>query len=125
MKIYLCGPINGCTDSECKDWRNVIKEIFPGQTIDPMDRDYRGREDDCYKEIVELDRLDILNSTVLLVNYEKPSVGTSMEIFYAHSLAIPVFVVCRSGTTISPWLRYHTTEFFSSFNDAINRIKNL
>jgi hypothetical protein len=43
MKVYLCGPINGCTDSECIDWRAAAKKRL-SDTIDPMRRDYRGRE---------------------------------------------------------------------------------
>lgn len=23
--VYLAGPINGCSDDECKDWRNYVK----------------------------------------------------------------------------------------------------
>lgn len=47
MKIYLCGPINGCTDDECNDWRSAIKhdwwvEQYCHRTIDPMRRDYRA-----------------------------------------------------------------------------------
>jgi uncharacterized PurR-regulated membrane protein YhhQ (DUF165 family) len=26
--IYLCGPINGCTDEECKDWRDAALSFF-------------------------------------------------------------------------------------------------
>lgn len=76
MKIYLCGPINGCTDEECKDWREAAKKRFP-ETIDPMRRDYRGRETECVNEIVELDKLDVNDCDVMLVNNPKPSVGTS------------------------------------------------
>lgn len=124
LKLYLCGPINGCTDEECKDWREEVKRFFPN-AIDPMVRDYRGREDECVNEIVELDKLDIQNSDVLLVNYDKPSVGTSMEVFYAWTLQTPVIVWCKAGTKISPWLRYHATEIVYSLSaayDAINHI---
>lgn len=46
MKVYLCGPINGCTDDQCKNWREAAKQVL-SDTVDPMRRDYRGREDDC------------------------------------------------------------------------------
>jgi len=29
MKVYLCGPINGCTDEECKNWRETVKAQLP------------------------------------------------------------------------------------------------
>jgi nucleoside 2-deoxyribosyltransferase len=123
MRVYLCGPINGCTDEECKDWREMVKARLP-DTLDPMRRDYRGREDECVVEIVEGDKEDIDESDVLLVNYDKPSVGTSMEILYAHQQDKPVIVVCKEGTRISPWLRYHSTHFFTSFDAAINQIRD-
>ena len=42
IKVYLCGPINGCTDTEAKNWREAVKEHFPA-SVDPMKRDYRGK----------------------------------------------------------------------------------
>src|SRR5277367_1611448 len=125
LKVYLCGPINGCTDEECNDWRAAAKVCFP-EAIDPMVRDYRGREQECYKEIVELDKIDIEDSDVLLVNYDKPSVGTSMEVFFAwQDLCLPVVVMCKSGTSISPWLRYHSDAIVHSLKDAVDKINEL
>ena len=31
--VYLCGPINGCTDSECRDWREYVKDRWEGSTL--------------------------------------------------------------------------------------------
>jgi len=123
LKVYLCGPILGCTDEQCKDWRESAKKRFPA-AIDPMRRDYRGREEECYNEIVELDKTDIKECDCLLVNYDKPSVGTSMEVFYAWELCIPVFVVAKPETIVSPWLKYHSTKFFTSFEDAFKHLEN-
>jgi len=124
MLIYLAGAINGCTDSECKDWREYVKsQIGEEYTLDPMRRDYRGRELDCVDEIVEGDKVDINNSTHVLVSYDKPSVGTSMEILYAWERKIPVLVVASLETKLSPWLIYHSTKIFNSFQEFINYIK--
>jgi len=130
--IYLCGPIFGCTDEECKDWRdyvtNLWKDDFPlseRKTLDPMRRDYRGRTDDFYEELVELDKIDVMNSDVILVNYDKPSVGTSMEIMYAWERGKLVVVVTKEGTPISPWMLYHSHKIAHSFLDAINYIEGL
>lgn len=119
--VYLCGAINGRTDEECKDWRSLIKSKF--NCLDPMMRDYRGMEELNYKEIVELDKKDIDNSSIILVNYIKPSVGTSMEILYAYERRKLIFTVATKGTSISPWLRYHSNKFFENFNDAILEIQ--
>lgn len=121
-RTYLCGPINGCTDEECKDWRQYVAGILP-DTCDPMVRDYRGREAECFAEIVELDKQDIDGCDFILVNYDKPSVGTAMEILYAWERKKPVITVCKEGTSISPWLRYHSTLICHSFDEAIKHIQ--
>jgi hypothetical protein len=102
--------------------RNVKSAVGEENTLDPMRRDYRGREMGCVEEIVEGDKVDIDLSTHLLVHYDKPSVGTSMEILYAWERNKPVIVVAPEGTRLSPWLVYHSTKIFNSFKDALEYI---
>lgn len=124
--IYLCGPINGCTDEECTTWRELVKSIWAGPTLDPMRRDYRGKEHDSVNEIVELDKIDVTNSDVILVNYDKPSVGTSMEILYAWERGKMVVVVSKYGKTgLSPWLLYHSHAVATTFEDAVSLIRQV
>jgi hypothetical protein len=117
--VYLCGPINGCTDEECKDWRYYVQKYLRYPTLDPMTRDFRGREDECNEEIVEGDKADIDIATHILVNYDKPSVGTSMEIIYAWERNKKIIVVAKADTRISPWLKYHSHQIVHSFDQAI------
>ena len=124
MKIYLCGPINGCTDEECRDWREMAKRSLPN-TVDPMRRDYRGKEAEYVNDIVELDKIDVSNSDIILVNYHKPSVGTSMEILYAWERGKMIIVVHQKDAKLSPWLVYHTHKRFMSFYDAIIFLKDM
>ncbi len=124
MKVYLCGPINGCTDEEANDWRESVIAHFP-DAINPMVRDYRGREEECFVEIVELDKRDIAECDVLLVNYSKPSVGTAMEVYIAWKQGKPIVVWHPEGASISPWLRYHASDFVHSFNGAIKTLREI
>lgn len=124
MKVYLCGPINGCTDEDCKDWREAAKKRLP-DTLDPMRRDYRGREDEHVDELVEGDYADVAASDVLLVNAPAPSWCTAMEIHEAYKRGIPVIVMVPHSTRISPWLRYHSTKIVHSFDDAVKWIEAL
>lgn len=124
MRVYLCGPINGCTDAECKDWREEVKRHFP-TAIDPTKRDYRGKEAESYREIVELDKRDVRRADVVLVNHVKPSVGTAMEVFYAWTLGTPVVLLCERGAALSPWLRYHSTSIVHSVRDAVAKIQEI
>jgi nucleoside 2-deoxyribosyltransferase len=118
--VYLCGPINGCADAECKDWREYCKVQLP-RTLDPMARDYRGREMEpgIAVEIVENDKVDIDNSDVILVNWTGPSVGTSMEILYAWERGKQIVVVMEASVKPSPWLVYHSTHIVHTMADAI------
>jgi hypothetical protein len=120
MIVYLCGPINGRSDDDCKGWREYVKGKVEN-TLDPMDRDYRGRELEpgIAREIVENDKTDILNSDVLFVYYDKPSVGTSMEVLFAHLQGKRVVLVDKSDKPLSPWLVYHCPEIYKSLDEAI------
>jgi nucleoside 2-deoxyribosyltransferase len=124
MNIYLCGPINGCTDDEAITWRDWFKsqETF-FDFIDPMKRDYRGRETEDYREIVDLDKLDVRNSDAVVVMYTQPSVGTSMEILYAWTIGKPVVVINESNKPLSPWLRYHSTAIVRTKELALKKIE--
>ncbi len=117
--IYLCGPINGRTDSDCMDWRTKAKAILP-DTKDPMDRDYRGRELEpgIAAEIVENDKSDIVGCSGVLVFFDKPSVGTSMEVLFAYERGIPVYVVNASDKPLSPWLIYHAVAIHQTLEAA-------
>ena len=118
--IYLAGAINGCTDEECKDWREYVKTLWPGECRDPMVRDYRGREDDCFAEIIAGDEEDIAASDVVLVSADKPSWGTAMEIRLAKKeMAKPVVLVCPADMRISPWLRGHSDAICHSYESGV------
>lgn len=121
-KIYLAGPINGCTDAEANDWRSAAKKLH-SDVLDPMDRDYRGKESENVASIVEGDKDDIAVCDAVLVYFEKPSVGTSMEVFFAWQLGKPVVIVNRSGKPPSPWLVYHSSTVVGSIEEAIAKIE--
>lgn len=116
--VYLAGPINGCSDAEAMDWREFVKSELPDWTIlDPMVRDYRGREADNVAEIVEGDKYDISISDVVLLNAELPSWGTPMEFQFAYELGVPVVAVCPGR--VSPWITYHADIVLVTLKDAI------
>lgn len=125
MKVYLAGPINGCTDEQCKAWREHVKTLLP-DTLDPMRRDYRGIEGDNVEAIVEGDKVDIDDSDVVLVNFPAPSAGTCMEIIYAWERFKRVIVVIPKGAKVSPWVTYHSHFITDSFEKAVDYInKNI
>jgi nucleoside 2-deoxyribosyltransferase len=122
-RIYLCGPINGCTDSEAASWRDVAKAwLGEANCIDPMRRDYRGHEDENVTGIIEGDKNDISACDVVLANCWQVSWGTPMELVYARLWCKPVIAVVPKDARVSPWLRYHTSLITDSFDDALNAV---
>lgn len=120
--IYLCGPINGRSDTDCMTWRDLVKRLWDGRCLDPMRRDYRGREAEFASEIVELDRKDIEDSDAVLVYFDRPSVGTSMEVFYAKQIGKPVVVIDQSDAPLSPWLVHHSDDITKHLSVALASI---
>lgn len=120
--VYLAGPIQGCTDSEATDWRSAARMLIRGSVLDPMARDYRGRETENVVDIVEGDKADIRKCRAVLAYCPRPSAGTSMEVHYAWALHIPVFTVVPAGP-VSPWLRYHSAAVFRDLAAAVDRLR--
>lgn len=121
MITYLCGGINGLGDAECRDWREVAKELLQTDTLDPMRRDYRGKEDESVTQIVGGDLDDIRQSQIILINATRPSWGTAMEIVYAQQYG-KVTVAFTEGARVSPWLRFHCGTIVSSLDEAVRAI---
>lgn len=125
MKVYLGGPINGCTDEEAHGWRDAVRPLLEGlgyECVDPMTRDYRGRELEpgIAAEIVELDKLDIDGCDVLLMNSPKPSYGTAMEMLYGYDQGKRVIAIVPPDERVSPWVAYHASEVYEgSVADAV------
>lgn len=124
MSTYLCGGINGLSDSECRDWREYAKKHLRTATLDPMRRDYRGKEDESIEKIVTGDLEDIAQSRYVLVNATRPSWGTAMEIIYAYQ-AKKCIVAWTGDGPVSPWLKYHTTFVCASLAQAVTMINEM
>ncbi|NKB25731.1 MAG: hypothetical protein GKR87_15445 [Kiritimatiellae bacterium] len=82
-KIYLCGPIMDEHEGQARAWREKAKKelVKDFVLLDPMRRNFKDREVDSANEIVEFDLQDIRDADIILVNYRKTSVRTSMEVF--------------------------------------------
>lgn len=128
MTVYLAGPIADCTDAECKDWRERMKEELTDiDFLDPMRRDYRapGADQEFFIQIVENDKQDIDDSDVILVYHDRPSVGTSMEVLYAFENGKYVLTVGCTGKPLSPWILYHSTKIVDTLEEAIEELKKI
>ena len=126
-KIYLCGPIMDEHLGHAREWREKAKAMLSDDftILDPMRRNFKDREVDSANEIVDFDLQDVREADIVLVNYSKNSIGTSMEVFYAgHDLH--KFVVAFSPFAFqqcSPWMVRFCTKILPSLEDACLYIK--
>ena len=127
-KIYLSGPIMDETHTDARTWREIAKQQLCDHFIllDPMRRNFKDREVDSANEIVEFDLQDVRDADILLVNYNKASIGTAMEVFYAaHDLG--KFIVAFSPFSFkdcSPWMVKYCTKIQPSLEEAIGYIRD-
>ena len=121
-KIYLCGPIMDEHAGHAREWREKARKELGGNFVllDPMRRNFKDREVDSANEIVEFDLQDIRDADLLLVNYNKASIGTAMEVFFAsHDLG--KFVVAFSPYPFkdcSPWMVRYCTKILPTLEEA-------
>jgi nucleoside 2-deoxyribosyltransferase len=124
--VYLSGPIMDASSGEAVVWRETAKGFLGPyfRLLDPMRRNFQDRLVDSANEIVEFDLQDIREADIVLVNYCKPSIGTSMEVFYAaHDCG--KFVVTFSPFTFahcSPWMVRYSTKILPSLDAACDYV---
>ena len=127
-KIYLSGPIMDEHSGTAREWRDAAKTLLGSEfkTLDPMRRKFVDRQVDSANEIVEFDLQDVRDSDLLLVNYNRASIGTAMEVFYAaHDQG--KFVVAFSPLPFaecSPWMARFCTKILPDLESACSYIVN-
>ena len=127
-KIYLSGPIMDEKEGEAREWRETAKRLLGDEFIllDPMRRKFVDRQVDSANEIVEFDLQDVRECDLLLVNYNRASIGTSMEVFYgAHDQG--KFVVAFSPLSFadcSPWMARFCTKILPDLESAVAYIRS-
>ncbi len=120
--IYLSGPIMDEHEGIAREWREAAKKLLGDRfkLLDPMRRKFVDRQVDSANEIVEFDLQDVRDADFLLVNYNRASIGTSMEVFYAaHNLG--KFVVAFSPLEYkdcSPWMAKYCTKILPDLESA-------
>ena len=126
--IYLSGPTMDEHEGTAREWRESAKKMLGDKfyLLDPMRRKFVDRQVDSANEIVEFDLQDVRDADLLLVNYNRPSIGTSMEVFYAaHDQG--KFVVAFSPLEFkdcSPWMAKYCTKILPDLESAVQYIND-
>lgn len=122
-KVYLAGPIGGCTYAEAQDWRNLLSGLLSTksdgaiQGYSPLRgkgalRDAGTLSTVAYpfysplatsKAILARDFNDCRTADLVIANLlphengAPPSLGTIMEIGFAYALQVPILAICADA----------------------------
>jgi len=138
--IYLAGPVADVADHGV-GWRQNVSELVDSFEVNnPLDK-YNVALDDLDivhhrppgegeitpAQIVENDKRLIDDSDALLVGYETAeSIGTPMEVFYAHSTPKPIVLWIRDDTppeALSPWYHAHADAIEENLTNALWQLR--
>lgn len=145
-KVYLSGPITGCSLELAGEWRTYVrKRLATGLiAIDPMrdavdasmlsEKQLNDTERLLHyihgKEILERNRMDIQRSDLLLVNFlgaTRVSIGSTGEIFWADAFRKPVIVVREAQRNLHDHglINAIACDWFETLDSAIEKINRL
>jgi hypothetical protein len=120
--VYIGMPITFAGGDHTPLFQKVARRIYASGLLEPVlpsDADdtirwsyavgsYTPLAELC-TALVEQDLQQLQQSDGALFLLPEPSIGTAMEIVYAHRVDIPSVVLVPLRLLYHPWLRYHST----------------
>lgn len=120
-RVYLAGPMNGCTDAEVREWRDWFKQCDMFEWVDPSLRDMRGKELELGPETCDADLEEIDSCEAVVANCWKKSDGTISEMQWAWIGERSVIAICQDPNR--PWVRKWSDEVCSNKEAALQKLK--
>lgn len=127
--IYLAGY------NKDLEYRKEVKENYGEHfnILDPMTITFDEVYEDIGKELSDIylirrdkkmiNQCDILIAKVEHLPEGKIMIGTFMEIMYAHTKGIPVFIISSDDNLLeNPWLKFHCEARFNTVKDCFEFI---
>ena len=131
LNVYLSGPMY-LGKEQATEWRNEFKDIIAAsglciRCIDPCNRFYDDKNELLANGswVVKIDKMEIANSHIVVVNATEPGWGTPMEQYIAWETG--KFVVAFDDKPFSSiWTKAHSHVLLDSHILAANWIcKNI
>jgi hypothetical protein len=139
--VYVAGPMEDCSKTLMKGWRDNATEVLNAEGIDVLDptrrvsfHDQIGanledtvRNMNTCKRIFKQDLQDIADSKIVLADVRRDSgrgTGTSCELMFAHMKNKIIILVANNTDFIHPFYESMFTEKHYSFDDALEAVKS-
>ena len=138
LTIYLAGKMSGLSDSEMRQWRNLLKSElekysnmanYKTNVVSPCD--YFNFNEQRYQneqEIMKFDLSLVRDSDIVIVNTNglNSSIGSIIEVYEAWKNDIPVIAYDENGDykIIHSWLKCCITRADSCVIDICEYIKD-
>jgi len=126
-ELKMEGKYNIILDNPFYDHdRNDIKSLDKLEDDSPEQVQYFKERNTLtmVDSIVEGDLELIRKADGLVTRIKSPSIGTSMEIFFASRiLRIPVYIITKAKLANHPWIKKHSTVTFNSMADFENFVE--
>lgn len=127
MRVYLAGPIEGCTDEERLSWREKASYALTEKHIEsysPKEDCIKSRADEhmiFYKDIYQVDRADVILVNIQAKNIK--SFGTPFEMGYAYAKGKLIVMVCNEDQLYHPFVTIPSV-YFTDLGEALDFIIN-
>ncbi len=118
LKIYLAGPIRGCSPEQCTWWREEAKQILK------KDFDFEDPTDWADDRVMSREMAKLEACDMVLANMWKESIGTTLGIVRARHQGKPVVVVDPNRIHNAILMRLVGEEdYFHTLEDACARLR--
>ena len=135
LTIYLAGKMGGLSDSEMKQWRNLLKSElekysdmanYKTNVVSPCDYfNFNEQRYQSEQEIMKFDLSLVKNSDIVIVNTNGLSSSIGSIIDYSHLLPyMRLYDENGDYKTIHPWLKCCITRADSCVIDICEYIKD-
>ena len=124
FKVYLAHPITS-EDLESKAWKADFMQMAKDaglKVLDPVDLNLKDGKDD--EEIVRGNKRMIAQCDAMVAYASVPSAGTSMEIYYANLIGVPVLTYCVRKT-IPAWIKVHSKRMFVTLDHIFLELERM
>lgn len=126
-KIYAAGGMTGLSEAEMCTWRKLLKNLIANATahkvavFDPTEHfSFEELKDNLItdKETMNIDLWNLSDSDLVVMNFNNPqSIGTAVELGFAHAKGIPVIGLNEHDYPLHAWQKEMCVKIFLDLED--------